>query len=814
MGLTEIAQRPISVSNTVHPAMTRCYRRGYGGTMLLTTVRGRVGRLLQRPASGDAARHRPVVDRATALEDEFRAVADADLAATVTKAFDGKDHDLARFCAAAREAARRALDVRVFDEQLMGTLSLLQERVVQMATGEGKTLCGALAAAGFAAQGRRIHVLTVNDYLARRDRDWMRPVYELLGASADWVEPAHTPERRREAYRAQVVYGAVSEIGFDVLRDRLVTDAADRVAPTLDVAIVDEVDSVLVDEARVPLVLAGSVPGEQVDAEVMAVARTLRKGVDYRVDAERRNVSLTTHGARVVEKGLGGIDLYTTQHGATLASVNVALHALVLLRRDVDYIVRKDKVQLINASRGRVAELQRWPDGIQAAVEAKEGIAASSTGEVLDSITVGNFVRRYRTVAGMTGTAVDVAEELREFHELEVDVVATHEKCVREDLPDRLFDTGGQRLTAVVEQIESTHATGRPVLVGTPSVAASEELEKALRDKGLEPALLNARNDAEEARIIAKAGEPGHITVSTQMAGRGTDIRLGEGVARLGGLSVLGFARHESSRLDDQLRGRCGRQGDPGSTEFFVALDDEVVTKYGADIPDTATDPQAGPVIDRAQRIAQADNLSIHRTTWNYHHLVDQQRDRVLNHREEVLTGEVAADDLRRRCPERWRQLAGELDTGDVEHCARLIRLYHLDRRWSEHLGFLTELRDGIHLRGLARGLAAQSPLHEFHQEAMSAIRSFTADVDKDTVETFETIKVENGKIDLDTSLKRPSSTWTYLITDTPFGSEADRAMEGLAKIAGGTSPIPKVAIVIGGILLVLAFVFLLYIGL
>ncbi len=729
-----------------HPCLMWCEkptsrRHWYGAAVVLAAIRDGIRRFLQRPGSVAPRQFQPVVDGAGAWEQRYRRVTDAELAESVRAMFVAhgpeRSHDrLAEFCAAGREAVRRALGLRLFDEQLLGVLGLMAGHVLDMATGEGKTLCGAIAAAGFAAQGRQVHVLSVNDYLAQRDREWMHPVYALLGVSVDCVQQSHSSRRRRETYAAQVVYGAVSEIGFDVLRDRLVTDVADRVGPELDVAIIDEIDSVVIDEARVPLVLAGAIPAEDIDPIMMDVVRTLRPDRDYQVDAERRNVALTDHGTTVVEAALGGINLYTAAHTETLAGVNVALHALALLSRDVDYLVRDDAVALINPSRRRVAALQRWPDGIQAAVEAKEGVPPSPTGEVLDSITIGNLVRRYQLVAGMTGTAVAVADELREFHQLEVMVVPRHDPYIRIDAPDRIYTTAQRRRHAAVARIRMVHATGRPILIGTQSVAASDELAIALQEVGLDPAVLNARNDAEEAAITARAGEIGRITVSTQMAGRGTDIRLVD-TGRLGGLYVLGYGRHDSSRLDDQLRSRAGRQGDPGSSEFFTSIDDEILTRHG--VLTSAEDPRAAAAVDQAQRIAQADNLKIHRTTWHYHHLIDQQRDRVLHHREQILRTRLASDDLAHRCPDRYTALIAALGLESVDQAARQIWLYHLDRRWSQHVAFLAELREGIHLRGLARGLTALSPLDEFHQEAMRAIRTFAADVERDTQATFST---------------------------------------------------------------------------
>ncbi|WP_092537060.1 accessory Sec system translocase SecA2 [Amycolatopsis arida] len=757
----------------------------------------RLRRIIQRPGTAELTRYEALLPAIAKREPELETLSDAELteaAAALRAEPEFGDRQFTELCALGREAARRALDERAFDVQLLGTMGLLTGHVVQMATGEGKTLAGALAAAGYALQGKRVHVISVNDYLARRDAEWMRPVYDLLGVSVGWVEPGLTQEERRAAYASAVCYGAVSEIGFDVLRDRLVTRVEDLVQPEPEVAIVDEADSVLVDEARVPLVMAGSVDEGIVDEEVAKVVRRLRHGLHYETDPDGRNAWLTPAGASVVEKSLGGIDLYGENADGgpqRLAAVNVALHAHALLTRDVDYLVRDGKVQLINASRGRVAELQRWPDGLQAAVEAKEQVPPSDRGEILDSITVQALIARYPKVAGMTGTAVAVAEQLREFYRLEVAVIPPNTPNIREDLRDRIYASPSRKLRAIVEEIRTVHGTGRPILVGTQDVAESEELAEKLAKADLSCVVLNARNDAEEAAIIAEAGKHDAITVSTQMAGRGTDIRLGgadgadrERVAELGGLHVIGTARYPSSRLDDQLRGRAGRQGDPGSSVFFASLNDELVLSYAPDVPEGITaDEETAEVtavaahrhIAHAQRVAEGVDLEIHRNTWRYTRLIEHQRRELLAHRDELLRTRLAAELLEKAAPERYAELAEQVDAERLERACREIMLYHLDQRWADHLAFLTDVRESIHLRALAR----EAPLDEFHRAAIPEFHKILPETEKRSVQTLADVEITEGGIDLPAAgVRRPTSTWTYLVHDNPFDSDAEQALK------------------------------------
>ncbi|MET7280216.1 accessory Sec system translocase SecA2 [Kribbella sp. NPDC005582] len=803
-------------------------------------ITSRFRRLLQRPGSIDLGPYDRLSQLVAEAEESVQALTDEELTEAVAdlRTTGGLHEDeQIEFLALARDAARRTLGERAFDGQIVGALAMLQGRVVEMATGEGKTLAGAFAAAGYAVGGRRVHVLAVNDYLARRDSEWMGPVYELLGVTVSHVGQASTPEERRTAYQAEVCYVPVSEVGFDVLRDRLVNDVSERVTAEPDVALVDEADSVLIDEARVPLVLAGATRTEELDDDIVQIVRTLRAGVDYEIDGDGRTVALTDAGTDKVEKLLGeriaeaeaaaepaavvedeaaedeaaedetedkaeaepeaerpAFNLYDDENLDRLTQINVALHAEVLLRKDVDYLVRDGKVSLINNNRGRIAKLQRWPDGLQAAVEAKEAVPVSDSGEVLDSITVQALIKGYKSLCGMTGTAVVVGESLQEFYDVEVAVVPPNKPNIRKDDVDRLYLTVKQKNAALVEHIAEVHETGRPILIGTHSVEESEQLSDQLEAAGIPHVVLNAKNDAEEASIIAEAGVPGTVTVSTQMAGRGTDIRLGgkdeshdkDKAIELGGLYVVGTGLHASRRLDDQLRGRAGRQGDPGGSLFFASLGDELVVRYSVSSglrphPDETgrlTDRKSLGILDHAQRVADGANAELHRTTWQYHRLTGQQRSILLDTREKVLTEDLAATELSERVKEKYDELVEEHGEEKVKDAARRIALHHLDRRWTDHLAYLADLREGIHLRSLAGGIVHMKPIDEFNKSAIASFDTLIADAWNEAAETFaEATITDSGLDEAASGVPRPTATWTYLVNDNPFGTEADRIL-------------------------------------
>ncbi|MDT5059064.1 MAG: preprotein translocase subunit SecA [Mycobacterium sp.] len=698
--------------------------------------------------------------------------------------------DIPQFLAIAREASERRTTLKPFDVQLQGALRMLAGDVVEMATGEGKTLAGAIAAAGYALGGRNVHVVTINDYLARRDAEWMGPLLEAMGLTVGWITADSTADERREAYKCDITYASVNEIGFDVLRDQLVTDVDDLVSPNPDVALIDEADSVLVDEALVPLVLAGTTHRETPKVEIIRLVGELIAGKDYDTDADSRNVHLTESGAQKLEAKLGGIDIYSEEHvGSTLTEVNVALHAHVLLQRDVHYIVRDDAVHLINASRGRIAQLQRWPDGLQAAVEAKEGIETTETGEVLDTITVQALINRYPTVCGMTGTALAAGEQLRQFYKLGVSPIPPNTPNIREDEADRVYITAAAKNDAIVDHIKEMHATGQPVLVGTRDVAESEELHERLVKASIPAVVLNAKNDAEEARVIAEAGKLGSVTVSTQMAGRGTDIRLGgsdeadhDDVAELGGLHVIGTGRHHTERLDNQLRGRAGRQGDPGSSVFFASWEDDVVLAHlepnklplQTDEDGRIVSSKAATLLDNAQRIAEGRMLDVHANNWRYNQLIAQQRAIIVERRDTLLRTPTAREELAARASKRYQENVDDLGEEKLEQICRLIMLYHLDRGWADHLAYLADIRESIHLRALGN----QTPIDEFHRMAVDAFASLAADAIEAAQQTFETaasIEDEPG-VDL-SKLARPTSTWTYMVHDNPLADDTMSAL-------------------------------------
>lgn len=731
-----------------------------------------------------------------ALEPGFVAASDADLHAWAVELHAAVAEappdagTIARLFALVREAARRTLGLRPFDVQILGGLALYDGKIVEMPTGEGKTLAAVAPVALHALRGGGVHVLTFNDYLARRDAEWMGPVYRRLGLRVGVVQEGMPPDERRAAYAADVTYATAKEAGFDFLRDALVLGPGDAVHRPFNVALVDEADSILIDEARVPLVVAGSAQAPRGEAERLAgVARQLDAGRDYGVDREHRTVHLTDAGLDHAEALLGCGSLHTAENAPLLSELNTALYAAALMRRDVDYIVRHGRVEIVDEFTGRVVEDRHWPDGLQAAIEVKEGVRRSAEGRVLGQITLQHFLKQYPRLCGMTATARPAAEELRSVYDLRVQVIPPNRPCIRSDHPDVVFTHREAKLQALVAEIAAAHAAGRPVLVGTLHVEESEGLAARLRAAGIACNVLNAKRDDQEARLIAEAGRPGAVTISTNMAGRGTDIRLGgaggaeaEQVAALGGLYVIGTNRHETRRVDDQLRGRAGRQGDPGSSRFFVSLEDDLLQRDDVKSvlpPRYRPAPQPGPIdnpvirraIVRAQGMAETHSGDLRRGLWHYAQAVEEQRRVVAAERQRVLRGDARPEILARRVPEdftRFRDRVGAEAAAAVE---RWLTLLALDECWADHLAAVADIREGIHLVVLG-GLV---PLEEFQKAAVRSFRETRDTFENRVVERFLALPVTASGIDLEAAgLRGPSATWTYLL-------EEDLAQDPLA---------------------------------
>ncbi len=709
--------------------------------------------------------------------------------------FGGQVDDAPALLAILREAASRTLNMEPFDVQMQGTYRLLHGDVLEMATGEGKTLAGAMAAVGFALQGKRVHVITVNSYLAGRDNDWMGPMFDFFGLTHGAIHEDLTADQRRDIYSRDVIFGAINELGFDVLRDQLITRRADQVRTPADVAVIDEADSVMVDEALVPLVLAGSEPGPAPAGRITDLVKRMEEDKHFHVSEDHRNVFLTDEGAAFVEKQLGVESLYEDE-GELLVQVNVALHAEHLLIRDVHYIVRDGKVALIDGSRGRVAELQRWPDGLQAAVEAKEGLDVTDGGRILDQITIQALVGMYPEVCGMTGTALAAGDQLRQFYNLQVSVIEPNVPNIRFDEADRVYVSAAERNDAVVKHIVEVQKTGQPQLVGTQDVAESEELAEALLSAGVECSVLNAKNHEAEAAVVAEAGRPGRVTVSTQMAGRGTDIKLGgtdeaehDEVVETGGLHVVGVGRFRSQRLDNQLRGRAGRQGDPGSSLFFVSLEDDVVAVGGAGEELQAQPKDDGLLpqkkvqqfVDHCQRVTEGQMLDIHATTWKYNKMIKDQRDIVNDRRDTLLDTSAAWDDLSYHNVDRAAELKKQGISEEVlEQAAREIMLFHLDNEWSEHLAYLDDVRESIHLRAIAR----ESPIDEFHRMSIAAFGELAERAVNKARETFDEVEITSEGAQLgELGLHKPSATWTYMVNDNPLSSSGGSVMGSIVQM-------------------------------
>lgn len=630
-------------------------------------LEGILKKIFGDPNEKELKQIRAIVDKINSLEKSVEGLSSANLAAKTSefkvrlKKGETLDDILPEAFAVVREASRRVTGMRHFDVQMIGGVVLHRGKISEMRTGEGKTLVATLPVYLNALTGKGVHVVTVNDYLAKRDSEDMGRIYKFLGLSVGLIVHDMNFVDRKAAYAADITYGTNNEFGFDYLRDNMVVSEDQMVQRELNFCIVDEVDSILIDEARTPLIISG--PGEKSTDLYQILAKVVSKmeeGEDYTVDEKQKQVAPTEKGIAKAEKMLGIGNLYDNEHGVDYShQIMCALKAKALMHRDRDYVVKDGQVIIVDEFTGRLMFGRRFSEGLHQAIEAKEGVKVERESQTLATITFQNYFRMYNKLAGMTGTAKTEEQEFQKIYNLPVVVIPTNKPMIRKDYPDVIYKSKLAKYKAAANEIEECHKSGRPVLVGTTSIAQSEELSAMLHRRGIPHNVLNAKFHEKEAEIISGAGQYGAVTIATNMAGRGTDITLGEGVPELGGLHIIGTERHESRRIDNQLRGRCARQGDPGSSKFFLSLEDDLMRLFGSDniagIMDKLGMEDDEPIehslvtksIENAQKKVEARNFSIRKHVLEYDDVMNQQREVIYAQRKKILHQENLKDTIK-----------------------------------------------------------------------------------------------------------------------------------------------------------------------
>jgi len=656
-------------------------------------------------------KYQAIIEKINQLENDFKALSDKAIKEK-TKELQAKvkltkdlDEILPEAFANCREAAKRVLNERAYDTQIMGALALHSGKISEMKTGEGKTLSAVLAAYTNALSGKGVHVVTVNDYLSKRDANWMGQIYNFLGLSVGCVahdssylyKPNKTDEdevtieeenlisvSRKEAYGADITYGTNNEFGFDYLRDNMAPSLENMVQRNLNFVIVDEVDSILIDEARTPLIISTpDLESTKLYEQFAKIVPRLKEGEDFNFDEKLKSTDLTQEGISRVEKLLGIDNLFETSRTRHVHHLEQALKAHVVFKKDRDYVVKDGEIVIVDDFTGRLMPGRRYSEGLHQSIEAKEGVEIQRESRTLASITFQNYFRMYKKLSGMTGTALTSAEEFDKVYKLEVVQIPTNKPMTREDLPDVVYKNEKGKFGAIVEKIKSLREDGRPVLVGTVAIEKSEDLSSALSKAGVPHEVLNAKNHEKEAQIIADAGKKGSVTIATNMAGRGTDIKLGEGVKELGGLYIIGTERHEARRIDNQLRGRSGRQGDPGTSQFYVSLEDELMRRFGGDrmwaLMDKLGLPEDQPIengiisksIEGAQSKIEGHNFDIRKQILEYDDVVNKQREVVYGRRKKILK----KDDIKNEVEEILRT--------EIENMVSAHTSEELEERWN-----------------------------------------------------------------------------------------------------------------------------------
>lgn len=784
----------------------------------------------------------PIVDAIEALDEKMQALSDEELRGKTQEfkdrlaAGETLDDILVEAFAVVREAAYRVLGMKHYRVQLIGGIVLHQGRIAEMRTGEGKTLVSTLPAYLNALEGKGVHVVTVNDYLAKRDAEWMGQVHEFLGLKVGIILNSSTTDERREAYNCDITYVTNNELGFDYLRDNMVIYKEKLVLRDLHYCVIDEVDSVLIDEARTPLIISGQ-SGKSTELYKMCdyLARQMKRGEgdgeiskmdmlmkteieedgDFLVNEKDKYVMLTANGVKMVEKFFHIDNLSDPENMEIQHNIILALRAHNLMFRDRDYVVKDDEVLIVDEFTGRIMPGRRFSDGLHQAIEAKENVKVKRESKTLATITFQNFFNMFDKKAGMTGTAQTEEEEFREIYGMDVVVIPTNRPIQRIDQPDSIFKTKKEKLNAIVEQINISYRKGQPVLVGTINIDASEELSHMLSKRKIPHKVLNAKFHELEAEIVADAGQKNAVTIATNMAGRGTDIKLGEGVAELGGLRIIGTERHESRRIDNQLRGRSGRQGDPGESKFYLSLEDDLMRLFGSErvmsVYDTLKIPEGEEIehktisnfVEKAQKKIEGNNFAIRKNLLEYDRVNNEQREIIYKERRRVLDGEnmhevilkMIKDDINaavdqvcssETAPEDWNQVelddmirgivpfaepvlltdeeirkadiselkdrlynealelyaAKEEEIGDpdqMREIERVILLKTIDRKWTDHIDDMDNLRQGIGLRSLGQ----RDPVVEYKFAGYDMFNDMTAAIREDTVKLLFRIKVE-----------------------------------------------------------------------
>jgi len=681
-----------------------------------------------------------------------------------------------------KEAVKRTLGIKVYDEQIIAGIAMHKGRLVEMQTGEGKTIAAVFPAYLNALSGLGCHILTFNDYLAARDAGWMGPIYKMLGLTVGFVQDNMNMQDKQKAYLCDITYITAKVAGFDYLRDSICYEKNKCIQRPFNYAIVDEADSIIIDEARIPLVIAtGGYQKDSTLSYTMSIIKKLEYKVHYDKDEYERNAFLTEAGLSFVEQELNSDNLYAEENLILLNEVHNTLYAEAILKKDIDYIVRDNKIEMVDEFTGRVAENRHWPDGVQAALEAKENLGFRSKGRIMNQITLQNFILLYKKVAGMTATAMDSAEEISEFYGLEVLVIPPHVPCKRIDYPDMIFTHKEAKYKALINEIIKVHATLQPILIGNPNVLESEYLALELKKVGIECQVLNAKNDELEAVIIEQAGVLGAITVSTNMAGRGADIKLGgtksdnkDKVIALGGLYVIGTNRHESKRIDKQLRGRAGRQGDVGMFRFFISLEDDLIKRYGIDkiIPSYIRPKnQDGPIenskiarkINQVQRIIQGQDSDLRRALWKYSALIETKRLQVYLRRLEILEDVNSFNILEKENPELYENLNKKFGEECITKLEKQAALYNIDESFANYLSDVAIIQEGVNLKLIG----GKNPLREFQTETNQCFDCLQQDIRDNILLDFTSMELsEKGLLSLQERIQPPTATWTYIVKD------------------------------------------------